>query len=167
MKKWLLLPLVGLVAALVLAPTAVGVAPTSITQTGGLHFVGTPNVTATKGETSAFLTATGEVAGAGPTAGATLSADVEVTTGCINRGSQDQQPSGLRRTTTTVTGSQTIQTRSGRGTFNVSTNAVGTDSRRCPDQMDRVLVSVTFTNVTLTITSQTGTTTAFFGTIDP
>src|ERR671931_882053 len=88
------------IAMLVPAAVALAVGPTSVTQSGGLHFVGSPDVTATKTADSAFLTATGEVAGAGTTATATLAADAEVTTGCINRGSQDQQPSGLRTTNT-------------------------------------------------------------------
>jgi hypothetical protein len=155
------------IAMLVPAAVALAVAPTSITQSGGLHFVGTPDVTATKTSTSAFLTATGEVAGAGTTATATLAANAEVTTGCINRGSKDQEPSGLQRTTTTTSGTTTFRTRSGRGTFTVSTVPI-TTSRTCPDQMVPVLVSVTFTDVTLTITSGPNKTlTATFPDIDP
>jgi hypothetical protein len=157
--------IVGLTFGAVTA--AFGVGPTSITQTGGLHFVGSPDVTATKTDLSnIFLTATGEVAGAGTSATATLSATVEITTGCINRGSKDQQPSGLQTSTSTTTGSETFRTRSGRGTFDVDTNPVDA-SRTCPDQMVPVLVSATFTDITLTITSQTGTTTATFPDIDP
>jgi len=137
----------------------------TITQSGGLHFVGTPTVTTTKDATSATLSAIGEVAGAGTTATATLTATAEVTTGCINRGSKDQQPSGLERTFTQVSDTDTFRTRSGRGTFSLSTT-VGID-RTCPDQMVPVLVSVVFHDVTVTVTSQTGTTTAFFGDIDP
>ena len=37
----------------------------------------------------------------------------------------------------------------------------------CPDRMVPVLVSVIFHDVTLTITSQTGTITAFHGDLDP
>jgi hypothetical protein len=159
--------LVLVIAGLVTAATALAVAPTSITQSGGLHFVGTPDVTATKTDTSAFLTATGEVAGAGTSATATLSATAEVTTGCINRGSKDQQPSGLQTTETTTAGQLTFQTRSGRGTFTVSTVPVPLPGRTCPDQMTPVVVSATFTNVALTVTSQTGTTTAIFPDIDP
>jgi hypothetical protein len=158
--------IVGLTFGAVTA--ALGVGPTSITQTGGLHFVGTPDVTATKTDLSnIFLTATGEVAGAGTTASATLSATVDITTGCINRGSKDQQPSGLQRATSTVTGSVTFQTRSGRGTFTVSTNPADA-SRTCPDGMVPVLVSATFTDVTLTITSGPNKTlVATFPDIDP
>jgi hypothetical protein len=166
--KRLTLAVAGLlaVAALASASTALGVPATSTSHTGGLHFVGTPDVTATKTLSQAYLTATGEVAGAGKTATATLSANAEVTTGCINRGSKDQEPSGLKRTTTTATGTTTFHTRSGRGTFTVSTVPITTD-RNCPDQMRPVLVSVTFTDVTLTVTSQTGTATATFPDIDP
>jgi hypothetical protein len=154
-------------ASLVAAVPALAEGPTSVTQTGGLHFVGTPNVTATKTSTQTFLTATGEVAGAGKTAGAVLSADANVTTGCINRGSKDQQPSGLQTTNTTTAGQQTFNTRSGRGTFSVNTDPVGVGDRTCPDRMTPVLVSVTFTNITLTITSNTGSTTATFADLDP
>jgi hypothetical protein len=155
------------IAMLVPAAVALAVGPTSVTQSGGLHFVGTPDVTATKTASTAFLTATGEVAGAGQTATATLSSTAEVTTGCINRGSKDQQPSGLQRTSTTVTGSETFRTRSGRGTFDVDTNPVSTN-RSCPDQMVPVLVSVNFTDVVLTITSGANKTlTATFPDIDP
>ena len=154
-------------AVLVTATTALAVGPTSVTRTGGLHFVGAPDVTATKTATSAFLTATGEVAGAGETATATLSATADVTRGCINRGSKGQQPSGLQRSFQTTTGSETFNTRQGRGTFAVDTDAVTTEGFACPDRMTPVLVSVTFTDVTLTVTSQTGTTTATFPDIDP
>ena len=157
--------LIGGVAAISTAAFAVG--PTSVTQTGGLHFVGTPDVTATKTSTSAFLTATGEVAGAGTTATATLSANADVTRGCINRGSKDQQPSGLQRSTTVTSGTQTFNTRSGRGTFNVSTTPITAAPFTCPDQMTPVLVGVTFTDVTLTITSGSKTLTATFPDIDP
>lgn len=158
---------VFVIASLVPATAALAVGPTSVTQTGGLHFVGAPDVTATKTATSAFLTATGEVAGAGTTATATLAANADVTTGCINRGSKDQQPSGLQRSTTAVSGQQTFNTRSGRGTFNVRTDAITVD-RTCPDSMVPVLVGVTFTDVTLTITSGSSKTlTATFPDIDP
>lgn len=167
MRRTGIVTALSIVLVLLLGVTALAVGPTSVTQSGGLHFVGTPDVTATKTSTSAFLTATGEVAGAGQTATATLAANAEVTTGCINQGSQDQQPSGLKRTRTATSGTQTFNTRSGRGTFNVSTLPI-TTSRNCPDQMTPVLVSVNFTNVTLTITSGSSKTlTATFPDIDP
>jgi len=148
--------LAGITAALVAVATA----------QSGLHFVGTPTVSATKTSTQAFLTASGEVAGAGTTATATLSADATVTTGCINRGSKDQQPSGLETSTTTTSGTTTFNTRQGRGKFSVSTVPITLD-RTCPDQMVPVLVSVVFTDVTLTVTSQTGEISYSFGTVDP
>jgi hypothetical protein len=154
-------------ASLVAAAAALAEGPTSVTRTGGLHFVGSPSVTVTKSSTQAYLTASGEVAGAGKTASAVLSADVDVTTGCVNRGSKGTQPSGLQTTSSTTTGSQTIHTRSGRGTFNFSTTPVGVGDRTCPDRMRPVLVSATFTNITLTITSSSGTLTATFAPLDP
>ena len=157
------------VTGLVTASTALAVGPTSVTRTGGLHFVGAPDVTATKTADSAFLTATGEVAGAGSTGGtADLSATAEVTRGCINRGSKDQQPSGLQRSFQATSGTVEFPTtRQGRGTFTVSTEPITAAPFTCPDQMTPVLVSVLFTDVTLTVTSQTGTTTATFPDIDP
>jgi hypothetical protein len=149
------------------AIATVMVGTTSALAQQGLHFVGTPTVTATKTSTEAFLTASGEVAGAGTTATATLSATATVTRGCINRGSQGQQPSGLQTTTQQTAGTTTFNTRQGRGTFTVSTVPITVGSFTCPDQMTPVLVSVTFNNVTLTVTSQTGTITQSFGTIDP
>ncbi|WP_123809745.1 hypothetical protein [Micromonospora globispora] len=131
----------------------------------GLHFVGTPTVEATKTTTEAFLTATGEVAGAGTGGTATLSATAVVTSGCINPGSKDHEPSGLQRTTTTVTGSEEFTTRQGRGSFTVVTSSVSPGT--CPGKMTPVLVDVVFEDVTLTVEAQTGTITYDFGTVDP
>ena len=161
------------IAPAILSTGAFAIAPTEVTQTGGLHFVGQPDLQVNKdienGQvTSASLTATGEVAGAGRTATATLSATAEVTQGCINRGGGD--PQGLQRTTTTVTGSDTFNTRQGRGTFDVTTSEITAPSGgfTCPSRnMTPVLVSVDFTDITLTVTSQTGTTTATFPDQDP
>ena len=162
-----ILVLTGIVLSFT-ATAAWAVDPISTTRDGGLHFVGTPTVEVHKSSTEAYLTASGEVAGAGPTATATLSSSAEVTRGCINRGSKDQEPSGLQRSFTTVSGSTTFRTRSGRGTFTVETAPRITAAPfACPDRMVPVLVSVVFHDVTLTITSQTGTITAFYGDIDP
>jgi hypothetical protein len=152
----------AITAALVL------MAPTLVYAQQGLHFVGTPTVTATKTDDSAFLTATGEVAGAGRTATATLSATAVTTVGCITP-SGSNEPRGLQTQETQVTGSETFNTRQGRGTFDVDTNAVGIPSSfNCPSaNMEETLVSVVFEDVTLTVTSQTGTITQEFGTIDP
>jgi hypothetical protein len=126
-----------------------------------LHFVGQPDVVAVSTGGGFALVGTGEVAGAGRTATALLTATATVTTGCINRG--DNEPRGLERTTTQTTGSQTFNTRSGRGTFSVQTNTVPTPARTCPSRnMTPTVVSAEFTDITLTVTSQTGTTTATF-----
>jgi hypothetical protein len=167
LRKIGIIAVLSLIVAAVAAVPALAVGPTETTRSGGLHFVGQPDATATKTDpTQAVLTATGEVAGAGGGGTATLSSTAEVTTGCINRGSQGQQPSGLQREDTTVTGSVPFTTRNGRGTFTVSTNPVTVD-RDCPDGMTPVLVSVNFTDVLLTIEAQTGTITATFPDIDP
>lgn len=157
----------GVAAALALAIAATLMATAAFAQQG-LHFVGTPTVTATKTSTEAFLTASGEVAGAGTSATATLSATAIVTRGCINRGSKGQEPSGLQTTSEFTTGSTTFQTRAGRGTFTVETSPhITVADFTCPDQMTPTLVSVTFTDITLTVTSQTGTITQTFADIDP
>src|SRR5215213_11014540 len=119
----------GIVAVLatllmaVSASAALAVAPTTVTQTGGLHVCeGTAlDLTANKTD-GAFLTATGEVCGAGTTATATLSANVEATVGCITRGGGE--PMGLEEAATGTTGEVTFRTRSGRGAFEVSTEPI-------------------------------------------
>jgi hypothetical protein len=163
---------IGIIAVLALLVTAIAAVPAlaqlggtpTLTRDGGLHFVGTPTLSVAKTtgpNGSATLTAKGEVAGAGTTATATLAADATETVGCINRGSKDQEPSGLQTTTTPTVGTTTFNTRQGRGTFTVSTTPVGIPSTfTCPDQMRPTLVSVTFSNIVLTIESQTGTITA-------
>ena len=123
-------------------------------STGGLHFVGQPSCTPTDGT----IVCTGEVAGAGRTATATVEATATVTQGCINKG--ENEPRGLQETTTTVTGSETFNTRSGRGTFSVETDPITspTGDFTCPSRnMRPTLVDVEFTDITLTVTSQTGT----------
>jgi len=173
MRKFGFISVLAILIAAFWGSPALAVAPTSVTQTGGLHVCEntTLDVTATKtsGPTgTAFLTATGEVCGAGTSATATLSATAIATVGCITP-SGSNEPKGLQRVTSTVTGSETFQTRQGRGTFSVDTNAVGVPSTfECPSpNMTETLVSVLFTDVTLTITSQTGTITATFPDIDP
>src|SRR5215204_2015960 len=153
------------------ASAALAVPPTTVTQTGGLHVCqGTVlDVTANKTD-GAFLTATGEVCGAGTSATATLSATVEATVGCITP-SGSNEPRGQREVSTTTTGEVTFETRAGRGTFSVSTDPVTIEDFdfECPSpNMTETLVGpVTFTDITLTITSQTGTITATFPDIDP
>ena len=173
MKRLGLMAVLSLIIAAVAALPALAVAPTSVTQTGGLHLCqGTSldlSATKTTGPNgSAFLTVTGEVCGAGTTATATLEATATATVGCINRGSKDQEPSGLQTVTEPVSGTTTFNTRSGRGRVNVSTSEVTIPSDfECPPPMTETLVSVTFTDITLTITSSSGSITATFPDIDP
>src|SRR5829696_306724 len=124
------------------------VTPTDTTRSGGLHFVGTPTVTADKTD-GAFLTASGEVAGAGTGAGtATLSATVTETA---------QAPFE--------------PTRQGRAEFTVTTDPVTIEdfNFNCPsERMTETLVGpVTFSDIVLTIEAQTGTITATFPDVDP
>src|SRR5215207_10282707 len=167
------LGIVAVLATLLMAfsaSAALAVPPTSVTQTGGLHVCqGTVlDVTANK-EAGAVLTATGEVCGAGTTATATLTATAEAIVGCVTRGGGE--PRGLEEAATTVTASEEFDTRQGRGTFNVTTDPITIEdfAFECPSaQQTEVLVGpVNFTDITLTITSQTGTITATFPDLDP
>ncbi|GLC26555.1 hypothetical protein [Roseisolibacter agri] len=168
-KRLAMLPLFALALAACNESTPTGPTPTSgprfveATSTerdGGLHFVGVPDLTVETGDGGVYLQSTGEVAGAGKTATARLSAEVSVLSGCLNRGSKNQEPSGLDRSTSQTAGEVTFNTRSGRGTFTVETEPVS--GRSCPDTMDPVVISATFTNVVLTVTSSSKTTTAYF-----
>jgi hypothetical protein len=154
---------IGIIAVLSLIIAAVAAVPALAQQ--GLHFVGEPTATATAdlAAGTATLTSTGEVAGAGTGGEAILTSTAVVSTGCINPGSMDQQPRGLRRTTETVTASEPFTTNHGRGTFDVSAD-VSLD-RTCPGQQEPVLLGVTFTDVTLTIDAQTGEISEDFGDI--
>ena len=173
-----IIAVLSLIVGAIAAVPAFAVAPTTITTTGGLHVCQDSTLDVDKvlnfdpvtGElVSANLVGTGEVCGAGTGGTATLTSTATVTTGCINPGSMDHQPRGLQRTTTTSSGTAALEiTRPGRGQFNVETTEVGLAGRTCPGQQEPVLVSVLFSDITLTITSQTGTVTATgFGTIDP
>src|SRR5215208_1128681 len=167
---------IGIIAVLSLIVTALAAVPalavpaTTVTQTGGLHVCqgSALDVTADKTD-GAILTATGEVCGAGPTATATLSATATATVGCVTRGGGT--PMGLEEAATTTTASETFRTRSGRGTFDVSTEPITIEdfAFECPSaqQTEVIVGSVTFTDITLTITSQTGTITATFPDLDP
>jgi hypothetical protein len=167
------LGIVAVLATLLMAfsaSAALAAAPTSVTQTGGLHVCegSALDVTASKTD-GAILTATGEVCGAGRTATAVLSATAEATVGCVTRGGGE--PMGLEEAATGTTGEVTIRTRSGRGAFTVSTDPITIEdfAFECPSaQQTEVLVGpVTFTDITLVITSQTGTITATFPDLDP
>src|SRR5215207_6033391 len=170
MRKLGIIAVLSLIVTAIAAVPALAVAPETVTQTGGLHVCeGTAlDVTATKTD-GAFLTATGEVCGAGRTATATLSSTVTATVGCVTRGGGE--PMGLEEAATGTTGEVTIRTRSGRGAFAVSTDPITIEDFdfQCPSaQQTEVLVGpVTFTDITLTITSQTGEIVATFADIDP
>src|SRR5215204_5841961 len=142
MRKIAIWGVLALMAVALAAVPAFAVAPTSVTETGGLHVCqgSTLDVSATKTATGAFLTTTGDICGAGSTANVLLTSTAIVTTGCINPGSKDQQPQGLQRTTTTVAGSATVPTRAGRAQFSVPTSTVGLAGRTCPGKQTPVFV---------------------------
>jgi hypothetical protein len=95
--------------------------------------------------------------GGATTATATLSADATVTTGCINRGAAETQPSGLQRTTTTVTETQTVNVESGRASFDIVASLPSASQlRTCPDGMTPVIVCATFTNVSIEVVPNSG-----------
>ncbi len=86
-----------------------------------------------------------------------MSADAEVTTGCINRGSAGTQPSGLERTTTTVTQTQNVNVEGGRADFDIVASLPhAEDLRTCPDGMTEVIVCVTFTEVSIEVVPNSG-----------
>ncbi|HKH86425.1 MAG TPA: hypothetical protein VKA40_07740 [Nitrososphaera sp.] len=118
----------------------------------GLHLVGDVS-TDVSGNT---LTVSGEVAGAGRTATATLTGSAIVTQGCITP-SGSNEPRGLVETTEDINVSDTFNTRQGRGTFDLEFTATGDSDFECPSaNMRETVVDVEFTDLTLTITSQTG-----------
>jgi len=170
LRKLGIIAVLSLIVTALAAVPALAVAPTTVTTTGGLHVCeGTAlDVTADKTD-GAFLTATGEVCGAGTTATATLSSTATATVGCVTRGGGE--PMGLEEAATTTTASETFRTRAGRGTFDVSTEPLTIEdfAFECPSaqQTEVIVGSVTFTDITLTITSQTGTITATFPDLDP
>src|SRR5215204_7331874 len=104
LRKLGIIAVLSLIVTAVAAVPALAVAPTTVTQTGGLHVCegSALDVTADKTD-GAFLTATGEVCGAGRTATATLSANVEATVGCVTP-PLSNEPRGLRQVSTGTTG---------------------------------------------------------------
>jgi hypothetical protein len=161
-------------ALLMIAPASLGafaVGPIETTRSGGLHFVGEPNLTVDKTD-GAILTVTGEVAGAGTGAGtATIDAGVTATVGCLTP-KENNEPQGLQEASTTVTATATFEpTRQGRGTFTVSTEPITIEDFdfECPsaNQHETLVGPITFADPVLTINAQTGTITATFETIDP
>ena len=160
-KKQVVAPAIAAVLVVMASTTLMSGAAyaQTITRDGGLHFVGTPTATTEGNE----LTVTFEVAGAGRTATATLTGDAIVTQGCVNRGGGE--PRGLQETTDPFEVTDTFQTRQGRsGVQELEATATGDPDFECPSRnMRETIVGVEFTNVVLTVTSQTGTTTADFG----
>jgi len=134
--------IVAVLATLLMAFTAsaaLAVPPTSVTQTGGLHVCEGTVLDVSPQSTGAgkFLTATGEVCGAGTTATATLSATATATVGCVTRGGGE--PMGLEEVATATTASETFRTRAGRGSFDVSTEPLSIEdfAFECPSATDR------------------------------
>jgi hypothetical protein len=103
--------------------------------------------------------------GGATTATGTLTATATVITGCINQGSVGTQPSGLQRTTTTVTQTQTVNVQGGRALFDITTQPLNAASlRTCPDNMTPVVVCVTYSNIQLMVTTNSGQTGSFTAT---
>jgi hypothetical protein len=95
--------------------------------------------------------------GGATTATATLTATATVTTGCINRGAMGTQPSGLERTTTTVTQTQTVNVEGGRASFDIVASLPSASQiRTCPDGMTPVIVCTTYTNVSIQVVPNSG-----------
>ena len=172
LRKLGIIAVLSLIVTAIAVVPALAVSPTTVTSTGGLHVCQGSTLDVSPGTTSTggkILTASGEVCGAGTTATATVSADATATVGCVTRGGGT--PMGLEEAATGTTGEVTFRTRSGRGTFDVSTEPLTIEdfAFECPSaqQTEVIVGSVTFTDITLTITSQTGTITATFADIDP
>jgi hypothetical protein len=122
----------------------------------GLLFVGTPSCVVN--ETTNSITCRGEVAVAGTGGTAAVTSTATITSGCLNEGSND--PKGVKTTTIQVIASEPLTTDQGRGTFTVSTQPITGPAQgfTCSSpNMIPVLVDVTFSDITLTITAQTGT----------
>jgi hypothetical protein len=95
--------------------------------------------------------------GGATTATATLTGTATVTTGCINRGAAETQPSGLERTPTTVTQTQTVNVEGGRATFDiVATLPSASELRDCPDGMTPVIVCASYTDVSIEVVPNSG-----------
>jgi hypothetical protein len=170
LRKLGIVAVLSLIVAALAAVPALAVAPTSVEETGGLHVCEGSALDATAVKNGgAVLRVTGEVCGAGRTATALLTSNVEATVGCVTRGGGE--PRGLEEAATGTTGEVTFRTRQGRADFTVATEPVTIEDFdfQCPSaQQQEVIVGpVTFTDITLTITSQTGTIEATFPDIDP
>jgi hypothetical protein len=173
LRKFGIIAVLSLIVTAIAVVPALAVAPTTVTSTGGLHVCEGSALDISPESTGAgkFLTATGEVCGAGNTATATLDATAEATVGCVTR-SGAGEPKGLQDVSTAQTASDTFRTRQGRGTFEISTEplSIGDFDFQCPSaQQTEVLVGpITFTDISLTIESGANKLlTASFPDIDP
>jgi hypothetical protein len=109
------------------------------------------------GENQLHCTANVSGLGGATTATGTLTATAVVTTGCINRGAAGTQPSGLERTTRTVTETQTVNVEGGRASFDITTDPlIAASLRTCPDGMTPVVVCVTYSNIQFTVVPNSG-----------
>jgi len=163
--------LVVMMTGTMLSTTAFAQELIDATTDRGLKFVNDPVVTVNKDGDTASLSASGEVSGAGTGGTATLSSTAEVTVGCIVPGASENEPQGLQTEDEDVVGEATLDvTRNGRGTFDFTTDTVGIPSDfDCPSRnMEETLVSVLFTDITLTVTTDEGKSiTATFTDVDP
>lgn len=109
------------------------------------------------GENQLHCTADVSGLGGATTAEGTLSADVEVTTGCITP-SGSNEPSGLERTTTTVSETVEVNVEGGRATFDITTDELDPEELRdCPSaNMTETIVCVTFSDISLEVVPNSG-----------
>jgi hypothetical protein len=89
------------------------------------------------------------------TAGITLSADATATYQCFNNGGNHPKAGNKETVTAPVSGSGTFDVSNGQTTGTISVSPPGPGSFTCPSGQTLQLISVTYTNVTLTDTSVT------------
>jgi hypothetical protein len=151
-KKQVVVP--AIIATLIVMTSTTLMSGVAYAQSG-LHLVG--DVAIDVDEVAGTITVSGEVAGAGRTAEATLTGEVTTTQGCITP-SGSNEPRGLVETTEPIDVSDEFNTRQGRGTFELTFEASGDPNFECPSRnMQETVVDIEFTDLELTITSQTGT----------
>ena len=104
------------------------------------------------------LRCTLEVSGLGgaETATAHLESKVTVVTGCINQG--ENEPQGLKRSTTTGTADQTVNVQGGKAVFTLTTDPLNAENlRNCPsDNMTPTITCVSFGTSTIDVTTSSG-----------
>jgi hypothetical protein len=140
---------VGLITV-VLSSASAAIAPIEIIQTGGLHFQDEPQLIAIS--QPAQLGVTAIVAGDAQRATAVLTATAEVTVGCLSRDGNELR--GQQETFTSQVSSETLEITSRRGGFSLETDPIfPSDVISCPKNQTPTIVSVTFSDITLTVTS--------------